>query len=199
MKRTVLKMMAAALVAAALSGCGGSGQANNAGAQAVAAEETVETGKVATPLPVVYQLPNGRTKVLPHLDLNLKDNVIGILSGGMCVGLKTRIGNWMTAKGSENAKWKLPATDDGEKFFPERDGFDKTAAILRENGIDADPWSHSYDANSFKHYYYWTNVESRGNLWAYYFSMNDVKQGWFVDGPKGPHQSFRLVRKDVKK
>jgi hypothetical protein len=96
MKKKVLHVMTVAMMAVAVIGCGGRGQANNAGGQteapaspqAVAAEEPVETGTVATALPIVYQLADGTTKVLPHLDLSLKKYVIGIWSGGMCVHLK---------------------------------------------------------------------------------------------------------------
>ena len=82
-----------------VSSCGGStGQTNAANANVAPSqssapepepvvEEVIEQGEVKTALPIVYQLPDGSTRVLPHLDLSLKRHVIGIWSGGMCVWL----------------------------------------------------------------------------------------------------------------
>ena len=164
MKNIVIIFVSMFLYGTIVSSCGGgTGQTNAANASVVPSsqpsapesvavveevEEVVEQGIVQTALPIVYQLPDGSTRVLPHLDLSLKRHVIGIWSGGMCVGLKNggrvRWSYAMEKRGSEferlGPEWELPARGDGAKFASELTKFNQTVVTLREDGVNAEPW-----------------------------------------------------------
>jgi hypothetical protein len=185
--------------------CGGNPSGANAAsspAEAVetpapAVEEIVETGTVATALPIVYRLPDGSTKVLPHLDLSLKRHVIGIWSGGMAVGLKNYRGNWARAMSRERARnlgpeWELPERGVGARFSPERDRFNQTVVTLREDGIDADPWL--YTSHNDR---YWTRPSSTDPpTRAYLFHLQGAGGGTW---PKESSALVRYVRKDIRR
>ena len=163
--------------------------------QDVKVEEIVETGTVKTALPIVYQMPDGSFKVLPHLDLSLKKYVCGVWSGGMCVALKNsraRI-DWDLAMEKAPKGWELPANGDKSKFYPERDKFNKTMVTLREDGIDAEQW-----IVDRQYGYYWTKTTGDSPTWAYWFHVAGQTGGSGAGRKDNPHYA-RYLRKDVKR
>ena len=212
MKNTVIFSIVF-LCGTVLGSCFGGGSGANASAAATAEtenkteasaaaveQEPVETGIIATALPIVYQLADGTTKVLPHLDLSIKKYVIGIWSGGMCVALRQFHGDWdgaMNKNGSKSrqygSEWELPArgTDTG-KLREEIEKFNNTVVTLKEDKIDADPWDTSMQGG-----YYWTKTTS-GTNGAYYFGMQGI-YGAGGTREKDGAAKVRYVRKDVKR
>jgi hypothetical protein len=177
-------------------------------------DEAAETGTVKTALPVVYQLRDGSTKVLPHLDLSLKNRVIGIWSGGLCVHLQTYRGDWVEAIDKTSNRlsnlnlddaWELPSHFDVPNLKNELDAFNKTVHTLKENKIDADPWR---DVNSIGNAVYYWLKEPRGSNSgsAYLYSMRTyggvIKYSsleaygtyW-----KGENNEIRYVRRDIRR
>lgn len=124
---------------------------------------------VPTPLPIAYFGPHGQVIRLPFLDLEMKQDVMGVVVGGVCyrrvvynevhdvgfIGVRSMLGalrdefypqksnllgTFLSSDSVFARNFDIPTLDQLQRAYVRRDEFDATVQILNENGVAAEAW-----------------------------------------------------------